>query len=152
VSVYVSFICRLSLLRLYMWKHCSVFISAPFFSTCKLSIVSSIVPYVCSVSMMCCIWNLVCWITLCSLYLVLKFLPVCPVYLNWHPLHFIWYIPLLLYLSVFCFLGWRRRFCIVFLGLYAIHIFVFLNNLVIILVSFPMYVNVAHFCFCVVLC
>jgi hypothetical protein len=25
----------------------------------------------------------------CSLYLVLKFLPVCPTYLSWQPLHFI---------------------------------------------------------------
>jgi hypothetical protein len=37
-----------------------------------------------------------------------------------------------------------------FLVLYVIRIFIFLNNLVKIL-SFPMYVNVAHFCFCVVL-
>jgi hypothetical protein len=38
----------------------------------------------------------------------------------------------------------------VFLVLYAIRIFVFLNNPVIILVSFPTYVNFAQFCFCVV--
>jgi hypothetical protein len=86
---------------------------------------------------------------MCTLY-VLKFLPVCPIYQCWQLLHFIWYIPLLLYLSVSCFLGWRW-FCIVFFVLYAIRMFVFLNSLVMALVSLLMYVNVAHFCFCIVL-
>jgi hypothetical protein len=36
----------------------------------------------------------------------------------------------------------------VFFVLYAIRMFVFLNNLVIVLVSFPIYVNVVNFCFC----
>jgi hypothetical protein len=35
----------------------------------------------------------------------------------------------------------------VFFVLYAIRMFVFLNHLVMVLVSLPMYVNVAHFCF-----
>jgi hypothetical protein len=39
----------------------------------------------------------------------------------------------------------------VFLVLYAIHMFVFLNNLVIVLLYFHMYVNVANFRFCVML-
>jgi hypothetical protein len=38
----------------------------------------------------------------------------------------------------------------VFLVLYAICIFVFLNNLAMVLVSFPMYINVTHFCLGVV--
>jgi hypothetical protein len=37
----------------------------------------------------------------------------------------------------------------VFLVLYAMRMLVFFNNLVMVLVS--LYVNVAHFCFCVVL-
>jgi hypothetical protein len=82
---------------------------------------------------MCCVSRM------CLQYLVLKFLPVCPKYLHRYLMHFIWYIQLLLYLSVFRSLGWRWL-CIVFL-----------NNLAMILVSIPMYVKVAHFCFCVVL-
>jgi hypothetical protein len=42
VPVCVSLICRFSLLRLYMWKHSSVFISGPFFSMCRMSVVLSI--------------------------------------------------------------------------------------------------------------
>jgi hypothetical protein len=29
----------------------------------------------------------------CSLYLVLKFLLVCPIYFSWQSLYFIWYMP-----------------------------------------------------------
>jgi hypothetical protein len=39
----------------------------------------------------------------------------------------------------------------VFFVLYAIRMFVFLNNLVMVLVSLPIYVKVAHFCFFIVL-
>jgi hypothetical protein len=99
-----------------MWKRSSVFISGPFFSMCRMSIVSCIVPLEFGL-----LDRVAC---ICSLYLVLKFLPVCPIYLNWNSLHFIWHILLLLYLSVFCFLGWGW-FCIVFLVLYATRIFVF---------------------------
>jgi hypothetical protein len=38
----------------------------------------------------------------------------------------------------------------VFVVLYAIFIFVFLKSLAVVLVSLPIYVNVAHFVFCVV--
>jgi hypothetical protein len=41
------------LLRLFMWKRSSVFISGPFLSICKMSIVSSIVAYVRCVYSMC---------------------------------------------------------------------------------------------------
>jgi hypothetical protein len=61
------------------------------------------------------IWNLVsyCIACVCSLYIVLKFLPVCPIYFSVHSLSFNWYVPLLLYVSMSCFLG-LRWFCIVF--------------------------------------
>jgi hypothetical protein len=56
----------------------------PFFSICRMPIVSSIVPYVCCVSRMCSEYlefglfdRTAC---ICSLYRVLKFLPVCPIY------------------------------------------------------------------------
>jgi hypothetical protein len=86
VSVYVSFIRRFYLLMLYMWKCSSVFVSAPFFSMCKMSIVSFMVLRVCCVSKMCCEYlefglldRIACvW----SLYPVLNFLPVCPTYLS----------------------------------------------------------------------
>jgi hypothetical protein len=121
---------------------CSLVI--PFFSKCKMSIVSSIVPYVCCMSQMCCEYlefGLLDRIaSICRLFLVLKFLPVCLTYVNWYLLHFICYIPLLLNLSVICFLGWRS-FCTVF-QFYVLY--VFLNTIVIIIVSFPTYVNSVH--------
>jgi hypothetical protein len=64
-------------------------------------IVFSIVPYACCVSRMCCVYvdfglfDLIACV--CSLYLVWNFLPICPTYLSWQLLHFIWYMPLLLY-------------------------------------------------------
>jgi hypothetical protein len=57
---------------------------------------------------------------------------------------------ILQYMSVVLFLGFRW-FCIVFLVLYVMRMLVFFNNLVMVLVSLPVYVNVAHFCFCVVM-
>jgi hypothetical protein len=74
------------------------------------------------------------WNEICSLYLVLKFLPVCPMYFCWQPLNVIWYIPLLLYLSVLCFLSWRW-FCTVLFVSHAILMFEFLNSLVIVKVK-----------------
>jgi hypothetical protein len=69
-----------------MWKRSRVFVSGPFLSVCKMSIVSSIVPYVCCVSSMCCAYlefglfeRIAC---ICSLYLVMKFLPIWPIYLS----------------------------------------------------------------------
>jgi hypothetical protein len=119
---------------------------------CRMSSVSSIVSYACCMSKICCAYLevvlLVCIACMCSLYHVLKFLPVWPMYFSWQLLHFIWYIPLWLYLSVMCFFGWRW-FCIVFFVLYAIRMSVFFNNLVMVLVSLPMYVNVHFFMCCV---
>jgi hypothetical protein len=74
--------------------NCSnVFISGPFFSMCSMSIVSSIVLYVCYVSKMCCVYlEFVLFVLIactCSLHLVLNFLPVCSMYLSWKSLYFI---------------------------------------------------------------
>jgi NhaP-type Na+/H+ or K+/H+ antiporter len=49
---------------------------------------------------------------MCSLYLVFSVLPVCPMYLSGKSRHSIWYIPLLLYLSVCVFVC--RMFWMVF--------------------------------------
>jgi hypothetical protein len=131
-----------------------VFIIGPFLSMCRMSIVFSIVPYACYVSRMCCayvefgLFDLIACV--CSLYLVRNFLLVCPTYLSWQLLHFIWYMPLLLYMSVVLSLG-RRWFCNIFLVLYAMRRLVSLNSLVMVFVSLPVYVNVDHFCFSAVL-
>jgi hypothetical protein len=58
--------------------------------------------------------------------------------LSWQLLHFIWYMPLLLYTSAVLSLG-RRWFCNVFLVLYAMRRLVFLNSLVMVFVSLPVY-------------
>jgi hypothetical protein len=85
MSVYVSFNCIFSWLSLYMLNRSSVFINGPFFSMCRMSSLSSIVPYACCVSKMC--WAylqvvlLECMACICSLYRVLKFLPVWPMHL-----------------------------------------------------------------------
>jgi hypothetical protein len=144
MSVYVLFICKVSLLRLYMWKRSNVSIIGPFFSNCNMPIVSSMVPYVCCEYLeLGLLFRIAC---MCFLYLVLKFLPVSPIYFSGCSLHFIHYIPLLL-----CLVLWVEGVFVQFSVLYAIRIFVLLSNLVIILVSFTIYVYLAHFCFCVVL-
>jgi hypothetical protein len=60
-------------------------------------------------------------------------------------------MPLTLYMSVVIVFGCRCC-CIVFLVLHAMCMLVFLNKLVMIRVSVPMYVNVTNFCFCGVRC
>jgi hypothetical protein len=63
-----------------MWYRSNVFINGPFLSMCNMSIVSSIAPCVSCVSRMCCaylefgLFVLIAYV--CSLYLVLNFLPV----------------------------------------------------------------------------
>jgi hypothetical protein len=117
VSAYVSFNCKPSLLSLFIWKHSHVFINWPFLSKCRTSIMLVMGPYACCVSSMCCeyfdlgLFDHMDWIW--SLYLVLKFLPVCPMYFFGHHSHFSLYIPLLLYMLVFYLLYWRW-FCMVF--------------------------------------
>jgi hypothetical protein len=54
MSVYVSFICKLFLISLYMWNRCHVFINGPFFSIRRTFIISVLGPYACCVSRMCC--------------------------------------------------------------------------------------------------
>jgi hypothetical protein len=82
----------------------------------------------------------------CSWTLTLNALPVCPVYFILHSGHVSWYIPLLSYVfcGVSCFIA--RRFSIVLSVVNAIFTSVFLNSFVINLVSFPVYVNLAHLC------
>jgi hypothetical protein len=127
------------LVSLCMWNCSQEFIVKPLFSWCKMFNVSSIFLYVCPVSRMC--WAyldvvLVFMACMCSLNLVLKFLPVCPTYLFGQLLHLISYTPHWLYLSGFMFLV-CRCFCKVLFVLYAIRILVFLNNFAMILVSLP---------------
>jgi hypothetical protein len=71
--------------------------------------------------------------------------PVCPKYFSGQSRYFIWYMPLFPYLFV-C-VGSFTMFCIVFRVLNAIFIPVSLKSFVTFLVSFPLYVQVAHFVF-----
>jgi uncharacterized membrane protein YwzB len=92
-----------------MWYRSNVFITCPFFWICNILMVFLIVLYVCCVSSMCCAYFelglllRIAWI--CSLYLVLKFLPVCPTYWSGQSLQLSKYMPLLLYISVLGFRG-----------------------------------------------
>jgi hypothetical protein len=135
-----------------MWYLSKVFKCLPILPILMTSIVSVIVPYVWPVLN---IWFecpefalllLIAW--MCSLYLVLNVLPVWPTYFNGQSRHFIWYIPLLLYLSV-CVVLCFNMSLIVFFVWNTTLIYVFLKSLVICLTSFPQYVNVAHFFLCV---
>jgi hypothetical protein len=91
ISVYVSFRCKLSLLSLYMQNRSREFICGPLFMKCRMLSVFSKVPYTCPVSRICCAYLdvglLECIACMCSLYRVLKFRPVCPMYFNWQLLH-----------------------------------------------------------------
>jgi hypothetical protein len=74
-------------------------------------------------------------------------LNVCPIYLRGRSAHHIWYTPLKLYLSAV--LLFTLKWCfILFCVLNNIPTSVFLNNLVIVLVSGLKYVKVAHFLLC----
>ena len=100
--------------------------------------------------MRCCanfdVWLFVLNAYLCSLNLIVKFLPVWPTYALLHAGHVSLYIPESVYFSFVCCLC-SSLFPIVFLVRKAILILVRLKMFVINVVSFPMYVNVAHFCF-----
>jgi hypothetical protein len=92
---------------------------------------------------------------ICSLYLVWNILPVCPMYFNGQYRHFIRQMSLLLYLSV---RGWFYYVLYCVLRSECYFICIPFNNLLIFLVSFPLYIKVAHifrccesmsvFCFC----
>jgi hypothetical protein len=54
MSVNVSFICRLLFVMPYIWNLSNVLSLGPFFSTCNIFIISSIVSQLCPVSRICC--------------------------------------------------------------------------------------------------
>jgi hypothetical protein len=81
---------------------------------------------------------------LCSQKLVAKNQPVCPTYAFPQSGHVNLYTPDCECISVFCCLC-INCLCMVLLVRKAIFMLVFLNRLVMKLVSFPMYVEVAHF-------
>jgi hypothetical protein len=134
-SVYASLSCKLLLVSLCIWNCSQEFIIGSLFSRCKMFNMSSMFPYVCPVSSIC--WEYLDVVLLdfiacmCSLNLVLKFLPVCPTYFLGQLLHLISYIPHRLYLSRTVFFV-CKYFCKVLLVLYAMRILVFMNNLAII--------------------
>jgi hypothetical protein len=91
------------------------------------------------------VWLLVLNAFLCSLYLSLKLLPVCPTYALLQSGHVSLHAPEHMYLAgvtYFCI----SRFWRVLLVLSAIFRSVFLNRFVIYVVSFLMYVKDAYFC------
>jgi hypothetical protein len=74
-----------------------------------------------------------------------KFLPVCPTYFSGKLLHLSWNMPLSLQVSAMCFFVFGDFLsCLCFRKVF-IRTFVFLNSLVMILVSFPLYVEVIPF-------
>jgi hypothetical protein len=92
VSMYVSFICRFSLLVLYIWYLSYVLRCLPFLPVVITSIVSDITPHACPAFNM---WFeypelllLLLMSCICSLYLVLNVLPVCPIYFIGQSMHF----------------------------------------------------------------
>jgi hypothetical protein len=136
--------------NLYMWKFSSLFKCNPFCFIFITSVISLILPNACTVSRMCFTWTdvflLLRMSLICSLYLVSKFRPVWPMFCRGQSMYFNLYTPGFSYLSaIFC-LG-NKWFLRLFVVLNAGFILVFLNNLVIYLVFFPLYVNTAHFLF-----
>jgi hypothetical protein len=122
-----------------------VFKCLPFLPLLMMSVVSVMVPYVWPVSDILLEYPELLLLFLiariCSLYLILKVLPVWPIYFNGQSRHLIWYMPLL-YLSV---LMWCLS---IFSSVFCVLSCVSLKILVIHLTSFPQYVKVAHFVFC----
>ena len=84
---------------------------------------------------------------MCSWNLVLKVLPVCPVYFILHVGQVSWYVPHLSYLfwAGLCYVD--KSLSIVLPAVKTILRIVCLNSFVISLVSFPTHVNFAHFTF-----
>jgi hypothetical protein len=97
-----------------MWKRSQEFINWPFLLRCKTSIMSVMGLYECCVSSMCCayfeleLFDLMEW--MCSLYLVWKFLPVCPTYFFGHPPHFSWYMhPTRIKYNYITYISWESH-------------------------------------------
>src|SRR5215469_13878330 len=114
-------------------------------------IVSTVVPYSCMLSSMCCAYadcgSLFLTYLRCSRHLIVRSRLVCPMYALLHVLHVILYTPLLFRSCVV--LGCRVLvLCFnVFVGLYAILMSVSLKRFVIVLTFGLWYVNIAHFLF-----
>jgi hypothetical protein len=64
----------------------------------------------CSAYFEVCLFVLMAWI--CSLYWPLNVCPICPTYLSGHSLHFSWYTPLWLCMSLNCSQGFRWFFIV----------------------------------------
>jgi hypothetical protein len=98
---------------------------------------SEVILYICGIILMC-------WIGGSSIESgrTLNVLPVCPTYFKMQTLHFNWYIPHLLKISVE---GFPGVFFFVLAVLCVVHICTFFNTLAMILVSFPEYVKVVFF-------
>jgi len=133
-------------ISLYISKFSKALSFEPFFSMCRIFIMSSIGPKLCPLSMTClancesfllsrkdlwCSWNL-----------FLKVLPVCPIYVSLHE-HRSSYTPLLSYILCVSMLD-LRSLPRLFLVLYATFKPCFLKIFAILYVSLPLYVNVTH--------
>ena len=149
---WLSFMWLSLMYSVYMWNLSSVFRCVPFLWYLSTCIVFWMAPMGWSCSMRCCayldVWLLVWNACLCSLKRIAKFLPVCPTYALLHTGHVSLYIPDCVYLSVLCVVCVSLLLMVLFV-LYAILRLVFLNMLVMNVVSLPVYVNVVHFCFSV---
>jgi hypothetical protein len=142
VCLCVSFMCSVCVLRLGMWKRSDLFSKEPNFSMWIVSVVYSIVSYVCCVSSMCCanlefgLLAVIAW--LCCLKRVRKFLSVWRTYFNGQWLHFSYSMSILLKVSVMFVFGGGGLdyfYCICSLE-WSAYIWI-LNSIVIILVSYP---------------
>jgi hypothetical protein len=123
-----------------------VFLKEPSFVTLSISIELSIGPYAWSVSRIYfayfgfCLLVLIVW--MCSLNLVSQVLPVWP-HIYWGSLLILIDMSLLLLNLSYSSVTEFRLFFIVLVVLSAVSMFEFLNSSVIVLVSFPGYINVS---------
>ena len=132
----------------YMWNLLSVLSCDPFLWCLNICNVLWIVPNGWLCSMRCCanfdVWLLVLNACLCSLNLIAKFPPVWSTYALLHTGHVSLYIPESMYLSIVCCFC-KSLFPLVFSVRNATLMLDHLKMFVINVVSFPMYINVAHF-------
>jgi hypothetical protein len=144
-SLRMSSTCSPSLLILCMWYlsrvfKCFSFLQFLWFSLCLQCFHKSVLCWVCGLNILSCSYGLMS--RMFSLYLVLNDRPLCTLYFNGQLIHFIWYTLLFSHLSVLVFDF--SMFCTV-LFLWRQYLYVYFWSLVIFLVSFPLYLIVAHF-------